>query len=232
MVEIKGLEKFAPKDFPGHISATVFLGGCNFRCPFCHNSDLVLRPETLPTFPLDFFISFLDDRRGWLEAVCVTGGEPLFDEDVETLLRLIKDRGMLVKLDTNGSFPGRLEYLLREKLIDFIAMDIKAPLPKYSKATGTKVGETDIQWSVDLIRSSGLTYMFRTTVVPGLIDVKEIKEIGAWLRGAKLYQLQQFSARNTVNPHYLHVRPYDREEILKLAEIAREYFQEVRVEGI
>lgn len=232
MVEIKGLEKFAAKDFPGHISATVFLGGCNFRCPFCHNSDLVLRPETLPTLPLDFFITFLDDRRGWLEAVCVSGGEPLFDEDVETLLHVVKDRGLLVKIDTNGSFPGRLEHLLHAGLVDFIAMDIKAPLHKYSKATGTKVVEADLQWSVDIIRASGLPYMFRTTVVPGLVDLKEIKEIGTWLKGAKVYQLQQFSPRNTVNPHYLHVRPYDRTEILKMAAVARDYFQEVRVEGV
>ncbi len=232
MVEIKGLEKFAPKDFPGHISATVFLGGCNFRCPFCHNADLVLRPETIPTFPLDFFISFLDDRQGWLEGVCVTGGEPLVDEDVETLLRVIKDRGMLIKLDTNGSFPGRLEHLMREKLVDVVAMDIKAPLAKYAKATGAKVCIPDLQWSIDLIRSSGLPYIFRTTVVPGIIDLKEIKEIGEWLRGAKIYQLQQFSPKNTLHPHYLHVRPYDREEIMEMAEEARRYFAEVRVEGV
>lgn len=232
MVKIKGLEKFAPKDFPAHISATVFLGGCNFRCPFCHNADLVLRPESLPTFPIDFFISFLDERKGWLEAVCITGGEPLLDEDLETLVRVIKDRQLLVKIDTNGSFPDRLEHLIREKIVDFIAMDIKAPLGKYERVVGRRVSEKNIQWSVDLIRSSGLAYMFRTTVVPGLIDFKEIREIGEWLRGAKLYQLQQFSPRNTIDPHYLHVRPYDRKDILKMAEIAREYFVEVRVEGI
>ncbi len=131
MVEIKGLEKFAPRDFPGHISSTVFLGGCNFRCPFCHNSDLVLRPEILPTFPLDYFLSFLDSRKGWLEGICISGGEPLLQDDLETLLILIKGRNLLVKIDTNGSFPSRLEDLIRKRLIDHVAMDVKAPLKRY-----------------------------------------------------------------------------------------------------
>ena len=108
VVEIKGLEKFAPKDFPGFVSATFFVGGCNFRCPFCHNADLVLRPDSLTDFPMDYVLAFLDSREGWLEGICITGGEPLFHAEIDVLLQVIKDRDLLIKLDTNGSFPDRL----------------------------------------------------------------------------------------------------------------------------
>ncbi|MQY60705.1 anaerobic ribonucleoside-triphosphate reductase activating protein [bacterium] len=232
MVEIKGLEKFSPKDFPGYISSTVFLGGCNFRCPFCHNSDLVLRPEILPTFPLDYFLSFLDSRKGWLEGICISGGEPLFQDDLETLLILIKDRNLLVKIDTNGSFPSRLENLIQKKLVDHIAMDVKAPLARYQEVTRATVNEEDIVRSVDIIKNSGLGYVFRTTLVPGLVGPEDIKKICQMLNGAKIYQLQQFIPLNTLDSHYLQKKPYRREEVQGLAKIAEPYFSEVRIEGV
>ncbi|TET72707.1 MAG: anaerobic ribonucleoside-triphosphate reductase activating protein [Candidatus Aminicenantes bacterium] len=232
MVEIKGLEKFSPKDFPGYISSTVFLGGCNFRCPFCHNSDLVLRPEILPTFPLDYFLSFLDSRKGWLEGICISGGEPLLQDDLETLLILIKDRNLLVKIDTNGSFPSRLENLIQKKLVDHIAMDVKAPLKRYQEVTRATVNEEDIVRSVDIIKNSGLGYVFRTTLVPGLVGPEDIKQICQMLNGAKIYQLQQFIPLNTLDSHYLQKKPYRREEVQGLAKIAEPYFSEVRIEGV
>jgi pyruvate formate lyase activating enzyme len=232
LVEIKGLEKFSPKDFPGYISSTVFLGGCNFRCPFCHNSDLVLRPEILPTFPLDYFLSFLDSRKGWLEGICISGGEPLLQDDLETLLILIKDRNLLVKIDTNGSFPSRLENLIRKKLVDHIAMDVKAPLKRYQEVTRATVNEEDIVRSVDIIKNSGLGYVFRTTLVPGLVGPEDIKEICQMLDGAKIFQLQQFVPLNTLDSHYLQKKPYRREEVQGLARIAEPYFSEVRIEGV
>ncbi len=232
MVEIKGLEKFSPKDFPGYISSTVFLGGCNFRCPFCHNSDLVLRPEILPTFPLDYFLSFLDSRKGWLEGICISGGEPLFQDDLETLLILIKDRNLLVKIDTNGSFPSRLENLIQKKLVDHIAMDVKAPLKRYQEVTRATVNKEDIVRSVDIIKNSGLGYVFRTTLVPGLVGPEDIKKICQMLNGAKIYQLQQFIPLNTLDSHYLQKKPYRREEVQGLAKIAEPYFSEVRIEGV
>ncbi len=232
MVEIKGLEKFSPKDFPGYISSTVFLGGCNFRCPFCHNSDLVLRPEILPTLPLDYFLSFLDLRKGWLEGICISGGEPLLQDDLETLLILIKDRNLLVKIDTNGSFPSRLENLIQKKLVDHIAMDVKAPLARYQEVTRATVNEEDIVRSVDIIKNSGLGYVFRTTLVPGLVGPEDIKQICQMLNGAKIYQLQQFVPLNTLDSHYLQKKPYRREEIQGLAKIAEPYFSEVRIEGV
>ena len=232
MVEIKGLEKFAPKDFPGYISSTIFLGGCNFRCPFCHNSDLVLRPEILPTLPLDYFLSFLDSRKGWLEGICISGGEPLLHDDLETLLILMKDRNLLVKVDTNGSFPSRLEDLIKKKLVDHIAMDVKAPLARYQEVTRAAVNEEDIVRSVDIIKNSGLGYVFRTTLVPGLVGPEDIKQICQMLNGAKIYQLQQFVPLNTLDSHYLQKKPYRREEVQGLAKIAEPYFSEVRIEGI
>jgi len=232
LVEIKGLEKFSPKDFPGYISSTVFLGGCNFRCPFCHNSDLVLRPEILPTFPLDYFLSFLDSRKGWLEGICISGGEPLLQDDLETLLILIKDRNLLVKIDTNGSFPSGLENLIRKKLVDHIAMDVKAPLKRYQEVTRATVNEEDIVRSVDIIKNSGLGYVFRTTLVPGLVGPEDIKQICQMLNGAKIFQLQQFVPLNTLDSHYLQKKPYRREEIQGLAKIAEPYFSEVRIEGV
>ena len=232
MVEIKGLEKFAPKDFVGFISSTVFLGGCNFRCPFCHNADLVLRPQDLPTFPMDYFTSYLDSRKGWLEGVCITGGEPLIHNDLESLLILIKKRGLLVKIDSNGSFPSRLEKLIKKKLIDRIAMDVKAPLERYQEVTVSNIQEEKITRSINIIKNSGLEYVFRTTVVPDLIGPEDIKKIVQMLDGAKVYQIQQFSPVNPIDSGYLKKKPYSREEIQGFVRIAKPYFSEVRIEGV
>jgi pyruvate formate lyase activating enzyme len=231
LVEIKGLEKFAPLDFPGCIASTVFLGGCNFRCPFCHNADLVLRPDTLTSMPLDYFISYLDSRQGWLDGICVSGGEPLLEDNLDVLLRVIKDRNLLVKLDTNGSLPDRLQDLIGSGLVDQAAMDVKAPLGRYQQVTRSEVSEDDILRSIDIIRRSGLRHMFRTTVVPGLVGEKDLLEIAQLLHGAALFQVQQFSPRNTVDRNYLQVQSFPPEEVARLAVLVRPYFQEVRVMG-
>ncbi|NOR54360.1 MAG: anaerobic ribonucleoside-triphosphate reductase activating protein [Candidatus Aminicenantes bacterium] len=232
MVQIKGLEKFASKDFPGYISSTVFLGGCNFRCPFCHNSDLVLNPQTLPTFPMDYFIGFLDSRKNWLEGICVSGGEPLLNDDLGVLLCLIKERNLLVRIDTNGSFPSRLEGLIKERLVDQIAMDVKAPLERYNEVAGIQVNEENIQKSIDIIKNSGLEYVFRTTVVPGLVGPDDIRKISQMLNGAKIFQIQQFVPTKTLDSHYLRRKPYGRKEVQAFAGIAEPYFKEVRLEGV
>jgi len=232
LVEIKGLEKLSPLDFPGFICSTIFLGGCNFRCPYCHNADLVLRPQAMPTLPLDYFISYLDTRQGWLEAICVSGGEPLLEEELEVLLHVIKDRDLLVKIDTNGSLPKKMEELLGTKLVDYVAMDVKAPLRKYRQVTRSDVVEADIARSIEVIKNSGLPHTFRTTVVPGLIGEEDLLEIAKMLKGAKVFQVQQFSPRHTIDRNYLQIKPYAREEIEKMAELLKPYFSEVRVEGV
>jgi len=231
VVEIKGLEKFSSRDFPGHISSTVFLGGCTFRCPYCHNADLVLRPETIPSLAADYFLSYLDGRKGWLEAVCFTGGEPLLHEDLEELIRVVRERGLLVKIDTNGSFPDRLEGLLALGLVDRVAMDIKAPLERYREVTRSNVDLERIVRCADLLRESGVKHTFRTTVVPGLVGKDDVTKIGEWLNGAAHYVVQQFVPQTTIDPAYLEVKPFGRAQLEEMAAAARPYFVEVGIES-
>jgi pyruvate formate lyase activating enzyme len=231
VVEIKGIEKFSSRDFPGHISSTVFLGGCTFRCPYCHNADLVLRPETIPDLAADYFLSYLDGRKGWLEAVCFTGGEPLLHEDLEELIRVVRERGLLVKIDTNGSFPDRLEALLALGLVDRVAMDVKAPLERYREVTRSNVDLERIVRCADLLRDSGVKHTFRTTVVPGLVGKEDVVKIGEWLSGAAHYVVQQFVPQTTIDPAYLAVKPFGRAELEEIAAAARPYFVEVGIEA-
>lgn len=230
MVEIKGLEKFSPKDYPGVMSSTLFLGSCNFRCPFCHNAGLVLNPDDIPTFPMEYFIDFLESRKGWLEGICITGGEPLVHPDLADLLTLLKERELLVKLDTNGSFPSRLEDLIEKSLIDSIAMDVKAPLERYEEVTRTSVDAKKIRKSIDIIMHSGLDYMFRITAVPGLIDEEGMEKIGRMLEGAEVFQIQQFVPVNTLDPSFEHIKPFKREEMQALASRVEVFFSEVKIE--
>ena len=202
MVEIKGLEKFSPRDYPGVISATLFLGACNFRCPYCHNAALVLNPDDLPTYPMEYITDFLDSRKDWLEGVCITGGEPLLHPDLGDLLSLLKQRGLSIKLDTNGSFPSRLKGLIAKDLIDSIAMDVKAPLEKYEEVTRAKIDTEKIRESIDIIMNGEVDYIFRLTAVPGLIDREGMREIGRMLKGAKVFQIQQLKLLQ-VSFHYI-----------------------------
>lgn len=232
MVAIKGLEKFAPKDFPGYISSTIFLPGCTFRCPFCHNADLVLRPETLADVPLDFFSAYLDSRKDWLEGICVTGGEPLLQPEIEGLLAVIKERNFLVKIDTNGSQPDRLQRLIESGLVDWIAMDAKAPLERYPEVVRADVDPAAIARSADIVRASGRPHIFRTTVVPGLVGEEDVRKIGEWLEGAPLFRIQSFSPFRTLDPSFEAVQPFSRDELQRIAETARRYFGDVHIDGI
>ncbi|MBN1938180.1 MAG: anaerobic ribonucleoside-triphosphate reductase activating protein [Candidatus Aminicenantes bacterium] len=232
MVPIKGLEKFAPRDFPGFISSTIFLPGCNFRCPYCHNGDLVLHPDALPDIPLDFFIAFLDQRKDWLEGVCVTGGEPLLQPEIEGLLAVIKERRLLVKIDTNGSRPERLARLIEAHLVDWVAMDAKAPLERYPEVVGAPVDPLAIARSSEVIRGSGLPHIFRTTVVPGLVGDDDVRKIGEWLEGAPLYRIQSFSPERTLDPAFESVQPFSTDELKRMAETARPFFGDVQIDGM
>jgi pyruvate formate lyase activating enzyme len=230
VVEIKGIEKFASRDFPGHISSTVFLGGCNFRCPYCHNAELVLRPGGIQTVPLDIFLTYLDGRKGWLEGVCITGGEPLLHEGCEDLIRIVKDRGLLVKLDTNGSFPGPLENLIAEGLLDWVAMDIKAPLERYREVTRSDVDIEAVVASVDLLKRSEVRTIFRTTVVPEFVGLSDVVKIGEWLDGAESFVVQSFVPHDTLDPAFLERRVYRRDELDKILDAAKPFFQNARIE--
>lgn len=231
MVEIKGIEKLAPKDFPGYISATLFTGGCNFRCPYCHNVDLVLRPDSLPTFPPQFLANFLDSRKNWLEATCVSGGEPLIHEDIASIFQVLKDRNLQTKLDTNGSFPQRLENLIQEGLLDFVAMDIKVPRGRYREVTGFEGDLEDIQASIEIIKESSVEHVFRTTFVPGLIDTEDVRRIGEWLDGNVRFCVQAFVPGKTIDEAYQDRKPYPQEKLREFVRLAEEYFSEVILEG-
>jgi pyruvate formate lyase activating enzyme len=179
---------------------------------------------------MDYFMDFLDSRKDWLEGICVTGGEPLLRKDLGDFLSVLKQRGLSVKLDTNGSFPSKLEALIAKNLVDSIAMDVKAPLERYEEVTRTKVDKGKIKKSIDIIMRSGVNYMFRITAVPGLIDEKGMKDIGQMLEGAKVFQIQQFLPVNTLDPDFERVKPFKRDEILELGRCVEEFFSEVRIE--
>jgi pyruvate formate lyase activating enzyme len=194
-MEIKGIQKFTLLDYPKKIACTIFLFGCNFRCGFCHNPELVLK-DTNPKISEEEILSFLEKRKGQLEGVCITGGEPLLTLD-ENFLKKIKDLGYLIKLDTNGSFPERIKDLVDKRLIDFIAMDIKNSKEKYLETISRDVDLNKIEESIKTIHSSGLPYDFRTTIVPGFHEKEDIVNLAKWLndllgKKPKKYSLQGF----------------------------------------
>ena len=191
-MKICGFNKTTLLDYPGCVAATIFLGGCNFRCPFCHNGDLVLKSGQMTGYEEKEVLAFLKKRRNVLEGVCITGGEPTLHAELPEFISKIKELGYLVKLDTNGSNPEMLKSLVKEKLIDYVAMDVKAPLAKYEKVCGVAVDVEKIKQSVEFLKQGEIPYEFRTTVVKELHTGEDILEIGRYLRGASKYFLQSY----------------------------------------
>ena len=192
-MKLMGLQKLTLLDFPGKMACTVFTGGCNFRCPFCHNASLVLRPGEGAELPEAEFFAFLRKRTGLLDGVCVTGGEPLLNPELPEFLAKIRELGYLVKLDTNGSFPDRLGAILSAGLADYVAMDVKAGRANYRAAAGCPELETErISRSIRLLMGGQTGYEFRTTVVKGLHTQADFTDLAAWLAGAERYFLQGF----------------------------------------
>ncbi|MBE6557044.1 MAG: anaerobic ribonucleoside-triphosphate reductase activating protein [Ruminococcaceae bacterium] len=194
-MKIYGLQKTTLLDFPEKIACTVFTGGCNLRCPFCHNASLVLRFDESPYMTEDDFFLYIEERnknRMITEGVCITGGEPLLSHGLRDFILRAKDHGLAVKLDTNGTLPSRLRPLIEEGLLDYIAMDIKNSLPKYSLTCGLRVDTECIEESIHLIMNSGITYEFRTTVIKELHTMDDLLSIGEMIHGAEQYYLQSF----------------------------------------
>ncbi len=190
-MNVQGYQKLTLLDFPGKVACTVFTGGCNLRCPFCHNASLVLSPREGDNLEEEV-LSYLARRQGILEGVCITGGEPLLQPDLSDFIEKVKKMGFSVKLDTNGSDPDALAALLSRGNIDYIAMDIKSSPEGYEKAIGKKMDFDRFARSVDLIRKSGVPYEFRTTLVKGIHTEEDLEEIGKWLSGEEKYFLQGF----------------------------------------
>ncbi|WP_320129068.1 anaerobic ribonucleoside-triphosphate reductase activating protein [uncultured Sphaerochaeta sp.] len=192
-MHIMGLQKMTLLDYPGKVACTVFFGGCNFRCPYCHNAGLVLGNDSEPVIEEKEFFSFLSHRQGLLDGVCITGGEPMVQKDLETFIIHIRDLGFQVKLDTNGSFPKQLKSLLDNHLLDYISMDIKNSREHYGATIGIQDYDTKpIEQSVSLLMNQTIPYEFRTTVVKEYHTLEDIKKIGSWLAGCRAYYLQAF----------------------------------------
>jgi len=231
MIEIGGIQKTTLIDYPGRVAATVFLIGCNFRCPFCYSAELVL-PEKIklqPRISDKEFFGFLRDRRGLLEGIVVCGGEPTIHQELPDFIKKIKDLGFLVKLDTNGSNPELLSELIEKKLVDFIAMDIKTSLGKYAKAINAKIDLENIEKSVELIKNSGIDYEFRTTVVPGMVEKEDIEKISEWLQGAKKITLQQFQNQKVLDKNFEKLQPYSDKTLKEFAKILQKHIKEVKL---
>lgn len=230
-MEIGGLQKLTLIDYPGKIAATVFLIGCNFRCQYCYSSELVL-PEKIkrqPKIPQKEFFDFLKERKGFLEAVVVCGGEPTIHRELPGFIKKIKSLGYSVKLDTNGSNPSMLKTLIQDKLIDYVAMDIKAPKEKYQEVGGRKIKVEDIERSIGILKENKVDYEFRTTVVPTLLDKKDILKIVKWIQPGEglppKYYLQGFRPEKTVNPKFEKIKPYSQDYLLEIRKIIAPFFE-------
>lgn len=192
-MKIKGLQKTTLLDFPSKVACTVFTGGCNFRCPFCHNASLVLNPDIAPDFDIEEFFSYIKKRKNILDGVCITGGEPLLNKDIIQFMERIREIGLLIKLDTNGSNPKLLSEITERGLVDYIAMDIKNSKEKYAKTCGLDSFPKGVSESIDIIMSCGVDYEFRTTVVDELHTVQDIETLAEEIKGAKRYFIQGFT---------------------------------------
>jgi len=231
-LDIKGYLPSSFLDYPGKIVSVVFLSGCNFRCPYCFNVEMVKNSKKLRKIEAEEVFNHLKSRKKWLDGICLTGGEPCLHSGLKEFIIKIKSLGFLVKLDTNGTSPQILKELIQEKLVDYIAMDIKAPLEKYKKVVKREIDLKKIQQSIDLIRNSGIEYEFRTTIVPTLFDKNDALAIGKWLSGSKRYFLQQFRPEKTLDKEFQKEKPYSIEHLKEMAEIVKPFFGKVEIRGV
>jgi pyruvate formate lyase activating enzyme len=225
-VSIKGFLETSFVDWDGHISSVIFLGGCNFRCPFCHNRDLVLHPDKIEDLPLGSVIRTLRKYRIWVDRVVVTGGEPTINPGLSELLRLLKKEGLKVKLDTNGSFPERVKLLVKEGLVDFISMDVKGPIEGYEKWCGVSVNKDSILKTINFLQESCIDYEFRMTVVPLLHSEEDVYETARLLRGSKAFKIQAFRPINTLDPSYSSVPPLPDENLQRIRKKVEEILKQ------
>jgi len=235
-MEIGGLQKLTLIDYPSKLACTVFTIGCNFRCPWCYSSELVL-PEKIKKqskIPQKEFFNFLKKRKKFLEGVVICGGEPTIHKRLPNFIKKIKKMGYLVKLDTNGSNPEMLKDLINKKLIDYVAMDIKAPLKnqkskiknqKYNKATGVNINLRKIKKSIEIIKNSGIDYEFRTTIVPTLHTKAVIAQMARDISPAKKYFLQNFRPEKTIAPELEKIKPYSDQELIKIRNAIAPFFE-------
>ena len=230
-VHFFGLQKLSLLDYPGKMACTLFTGGCNMKCPFCHNSELVFLPESMMEINQDDIDQFLDKRKGLLEGICITGGEPLIHPGLKNAIKKMKAKGYKIKLDTNGTYPGYLKELVEEGLVDYVAMDIKNAPAKYALTAGVEQLNLEaIEESMHYLMENHIPYEFRTTIVQEFHEKEDIEAIGQWIKGAQFYFLQSFENNDHVIDNRLHAV---RKEILEdYKNILLQYVDHVEIRGI
>ena len=221
-MKIGGLQRISLIDYPKELSAIIFTKGCNFRCPYCHNPELVVGSANI--INTDIVLDFLKNRVGKLSAVSITGGEPTLHSDLPEFIKQIKSMGYKVKLDTNGTNPNMLKQIIDEKIVDYVAMDVKAPLDKYSTVVGVEVNIANIVDSINIIKESDIYYEYRTTVVESCLVKEDIISIAEMIKGAKIYYLQRFIPSKTLDSSFLNKKTYNDEDLLQLAKVIAPHY--------
>ena len=230
-MKIGGLQKTSLLDYPGILSVIIWTAGCNFRCPFCYNKQLVLGKTEI--ISEETILSFLEKRRDVLEGLSISGGEPLLQEDIVNFTEKVKKLNYLIKIDTNGAFPEKLKELIDKKLVDYVSMDVKAPKEKYDQLSGVKTDISKIEQSIDLIKNEAPDYEFKTTIVPGMLDKKDIVEIAKWLEGSKQFYLQQFKSDSPLVSSKLNdVVPYSKEKLSEMLHEIKPFFKNCSLRGV
>jgi len=230
-MKIGGLQKTSLLDYPDTLSMIIWTAGCNFRCPFCYNKQLVLGKTEI--ISEETILSFLEKRRDVLEGLSISGGEPLLQEDIVDFTEKVKKLNYLIKIDTNGAFPEKLEELIDKKLVDYVSMDVKAPKEKYNQLAGVKTDLSKIEQSIDLIKNEAPDYEFKTTVVPGMLNKKNIVEIAKWLEGSKQYYIQQFKSDSPLVSSKLNdVVPYSKEKLSDMLHDIKPFFNNCSLRGV
>lgn len=223
-MKIGGIQKLSTVDFPGHIAASVFTLGCNMRCGYCHNPELVLPEQFLEPIPEEDILAFLKTRQGLLDAVVISGGEPTIHDDLPKFIRAIRNLGFKVKLDTNGTRPEMLKELIDAKQVDFIAMDVKGPYDKYTNIAARPIDEAAIKESINQILR--IDHEFRTTITTRDLDVEDMHAIGKMVRGAKRFALQKFVPGTTVSRAYRNAKTFTESEMKEAQNIMKQYVTE------
>ena len=232
-LKIGGLMRMSLLDYPGEVACTLFMSGCNFKCPYCHNRDLVFIPENYEFLDPEEVLSFLEKRRSLLDAVCITGGEALLQKNLISLIRRIRELGYLIKLDTNGNYPDRLKEVVESGLIDYVAMDVKNTPEKYAETVGMNESAFDIgplQQTMDYLKSGVIPFEFRTTVVKELHTPEDLEKIADWIGPCEHYYLQKFEdSGNTIQPGFT---AYEDEEMEELLQIVRKHIPTAELRGV
>lgn len=228
---ILGLQKTTLLDYPGKIASTIFTGGCNFKCPFCHNKDLVIPPVDVMAYSEGEIFEHLKSKKKVLDGVCITGGEPTLHKDLPIFINKIKDMGLLVKLDSNGTNPDMLETLINNGLVDYIAMDIKHTKEKYNSiACMPNFDIATIEASVELLKQESVPYEFRTTMMKECHEASDVEEIGQWLQGARAYYIQSYKeSAQVINPIFSAHSP---ETLKSFVDILKKYIPNTNLRGI